>query len=101
MELNRKESDTAHPGRKSTVAIKRRRRCFGVLTGEFGDFTMEPTANRAVRGIFVKVPFSFEMGQNGTETEQKGGGNQKQQGKAQKGFLHGHTCGEGAEATQG
>ena len=41
-------------------------------------------ANRAVRGILVKVPFSFEMGQNGTETEQKGGGNQKQQGKAQK-----------------
>ena len=30
-------------------------------------------ANRAVRGILVKVPFSFEMGQSGTETEQKGG----------------------------
>ena len=53
MELNRKESDTAHPGRKSTVAIKRRRRCFAVLTVEFGDFK---TSHRVV---IAKAPYSL------------------------------------------
>ena len=43
-----------------------------------------PTANSAVRGILVKVAFSCKMEQKGTEADQKGGGNQKQQGKAQK-----------------
>ena len=41
-------------------------------------------ANSAVRGILVKVAFSCKMEQKGTEADQKGGGNQKQQGKAQK-----------------
>ena len=53
----------------------------GVDSGVRGRYV---AANRAVRGILVKVAFSCKMEQKGTEADQKGGGNQKQQGKAQK-----------------
>ena len=41
-------------------------------------------ANRAVRGIFVKVAFSWKMGQNGTNADQNQTRNRKQQEEAEK-----------------
>ena len=68
-------SRPVYPGRdQKTGAV-----LWGVDRGVRG---LYGAANRAVRGISVKVAFSCAMGQSGTETDQKGGGNQNQQREA-------------------